>query len=427
VLAADAPGTVKLNEWTPPGRIDDEETSDRETFGYEASWTLIRKLMDEIGEDGMREVLAAANDREIAYLGAPEPERVSTPNDWRRFFDLLEERGASKLADTVFERWIVTVDQEPLLHDRRVARRAYAALVDAGSGWLPGYVIRDPLGRWDFARATREIATATAILGTRNEIARIAAEAGVTPSGGLRAAYEGAERDLEGVRQLAADELAAVTGLEAAVARVGGERGLLTSIGLIGEDPAGALAAATSAYVAGDLEATTSGAAAVDGVFDRALDAGRNRAIGGAAALGLGGAGIGAAVVLRRRRRQLVASNGGAVTAEASEAPPGDTPADVTVPTDPSGDIAVTAQPASTTATPEPGDAAAEPEPPAPKRRRRSRKSGPDPTPTTPVSGPDSPDATERPPEPYATLGGPATTASAAEPAEPGRAEGDES
>jgi hypothetical protein len=374
VLGADAAGTVQLNAWTHPGRIDDDETNDRETFGYEASWTLTRKLVKEIGEDGMRKVLAAANDHEIAYVGAPEPEHVSTPNDWRRYFDLLEERGASKIADTVFERWIVTEDEKPLLEDRRVARRAYAALVDAGDGWLPGYVIRDPLGRWDFARATREIAAATAILETRDAIARVAAEAGVSPSGELEAAYEGAERDLGPVRDLATDELAAVTGLDEAVERVAAERGLLTSIGLIGEDPAATLDAARSAYAAGDLEATTSGADAVNGVFDRALDAGRTRAIGGIVAIGVGGAGIGWAVLLGRRRRSRRAVAAAAVTTE---------PAGATEPAE------------SAEAT---GTAALA------------------------LGG------TESPAEPYATLGDPATTASAAaEPAGPGRAEGDES
>ncbi len=298
-------GTVDLNTWTHPGRIDDEETSNREHFGYEASWTVIRTLVHEIGEDSMRKVLAAANATEIAYVGATAPEKVTLKNDWRRFLDLLEESGGSTSAEDLFRRWVVSPDQEPLLDARHDARTAYAALLDAGDGWQPGYVVREPMSRWEFGRAGREMDEAEAILATRDEVATAAGTLGVAPPATLREAYEGATDDLDGVRDLASAQLATVTALEAATARVTAERDVFTSIGLIGEDPVARLAAASAAFSAGDTAAADATAASVDALVAGAADAGRGRTlvagVAGAGVLVLGGGGV---VALRRRRRR---------------------------------------------------------------------------------------------------------------------------
>ena len=93
-VSRQSPAAIALNGWTSPGRIDDEETNARETYGYQASWSAMRSLMDGIDEDRMQGVLAAAHARRTAYVGAGEPETVSYRNDWRRLLDLLEESGS---------------------------------------------------------------------------------------------------------------------------------------------------------------------------------------------------------------------------------------------------------------------------------------------------------------------------------------------
>ena len=79
---------------------------------------------------------------------------------------------------------------------------------------------------------------------------------------------------------------------------------MFTSIGLIGEDPAAGLTAATAAFTAGDIAGADAAADAVAAQMTGAADAGRTRAIvgglGGAALLGLG---AGGAVAVYRRRR----------------------------------------------------------------------------------------------------------------------------
>lgn len=300
-------GAIELNLWTHPGRIADDKTDEREHFGYEASWTVVRTLLDEIGEESMRAVLAAARANETAYPGAGKPETVAIKNDWRRFLDLLEEAGGSNGAEALFRNWIVSDEQVALLDARRDARSAYASLMGASDGWMAGYVIRDPLGRWEFGRATTEIGEASAILALRDEIAIRAAELSVAPPTTLRVAYEGAIDGLESVHALAETQLATATDLDAAAAKVAAERDVFASIGLIGEDPGASLAAASAAFSAGDTAAADAGADSVAAVMARAADAGRTRAlVGGLAGVGLIVLGAGAVVGVRRRRLPFV-------------------------------------------------------------------------------------------------------------------------
>jgi hypothetical protein len=178
-------------------------------------------------------------------------------------------------------------------------------LLAASKGWQPGYVIRDPLGRWEFGRATTEIGEATAILALRDEIATHAAELAVPPPTTLRAAYEGATDDLDSVHALAETQLATATDLDTAAAKVAAERDVFASIGLIGEDPGAALAAASASFSAGDTATADAGADSVAAVMTGAADAGRTRAlVGGLAGVGLIALGAGGAFAVYRRRRQ---------------------------------------------------------------------------------------------------------------------------
>jgi hypothetical protein len=294
---------VALNTWTHPGRIGDSATSKREHFGYEASWTVIRALTDEIGEASMKKVLAAANLHQTAYIGAARPESVAPQNDWRRFLDLLQGIGGSKSAEDLFRHWVVSPDQAPLLDARAQARTVYTALLNAGRGWQPGYGIRDAMGRWAFAEASRQMTKATDVLATRDQIAARAAGLGVAPPSSLRTAYETATSDLDSVRELAAAQLATATAVKSASDRVAAERDLFTSIGLIGEDPGASVAAATTEFAAGDTARANASAASAEALVGGAADTGRTRALaGGLAGVGLIGVGVGGVVALRRRR-----------------------------------------------------------------------------------------------------------------------------
>jgi hypothetical protein len=253
-----APGdsaAVPLAEWTHPGRIGDRETEAREHYGYEASWTVIRSLVDEIGVDGMKAVLRAAKDRTIAYVGAVQPETVADTVDWKRFLDLLEETGGSTKAEAVLRRWVIAPSDASLLDARSTARTAYGQLLDAGHGWLPPAFVRLPMSSWEFGEAGRRIADAEAVLVTRDRIAALVAPIGLDPPSALRSAYESATTGLEPVEALARSELDGATAMVAADAAVHAPRDTFATIGLIGSEPNAALTDARSAFQAGAQDA----------------------------------------------------------------------------------------------------------------------------------------------------------------------------
>jgi hypothetical protein len=381
-ISAVSAGAVPLNAWGPPGRIADDATEARETYGYEASWTIVRALVNEIGEERMRNVLVAADAHQAAYVGAGKPETITYDSDWRRLLDLLEERGGSKDATALFRQTVVTDDQKPLLVERAAAREAYARLVTEGKGWLPGYVIRDPMGRWEFADATAAMTKAHSVLDTRAKIEVAAAALGVEPPTSLRTAYEGATTDLAKVQALADRQLATEADLATAGKRLARERPPVTAIGLIGEDPGGDLAAARSAFSAGDLDGVDVDLASMNSALDRALELGQQR-VGAGAAVVLGVAAAGGVTVfaVRRRRRRVAEAAALTVAVPAGAALP-DAPA-----------AAAEATPVAAEAPP----AAESPAPPKAARSRTRRAPASDASPATAATAPPEPESSAPP------------------------------
>jgi hypothetical protein len=296
---------VPLADWTHPGRINDTDTGARETYGYEASWTVIRSLVSEIGIDGMQAVIQAARDHQIAYVGAVEPEKVGGPVDWQRFLDLLEEAGGSTTADDLFRRWVVAAADRELLDVRAAARTAYEGLAAAGGDWLPPAFVRVPMSSWDFSEAERRIPKAAAVLASRDQIVAVLATSGIDAPTDLRMAYESATTGMDAAQATADAELIAARALVAARAAADAPRDALVTIGLIGATPDADIAAALTAFQSGAPDAAQR-AQQVTALIGGSAGVGQGRI-----ALGLGGLVVVAvllfvaAVLVRRRRAPL--------------------------------------------------------------------------------------------------------------------------
>ena len=228
------PAAVRLNDWTFPGRIADDQTDAHEAYGYDAAWTVVRTIASELGPDRMRAVLAAAEARQIAYAGAGTPEQVTGRTDWRRLLDLFDERGGSRTADDVFRRWVVNDAQRADLDARQTARTAYAGLVDAGGDWLPPMFVRDAMADWRFDEAASRIDTAHAVLEQRDELDRVASQLGAPAPTDLRTAYQTATSSLAPAKTLATREITDGQAAVAAATAVAAPRDLFMTIGLLG-------------------------------------------------------------------------------------------------------------------------------------------------------------------------------------------------
>jgi hypothetical protein len=194
--------------------------------------------------------------------------------------------------------------ERPLLAARTDARTAYATLVERGTGWLPGLAVRRPMADWDFDDAGTQITAAGAILSTRDRIAALASTVGASVPSALRVAYEAAT-DLAPVGVLADGELTTLHAVAATKTRVARPRDLVTSVGLIGVEPAAELATSIAAFGAGDMSGASAAASRADALLAGAAESGQTRLLvgGGVVAggtLAVGGSGV---LVWRRRRR----------------------------------------------------------------------------------------------------------------------------
>ncbi len=270
----------RLNSWPPPSRID-EDTEAAEDFGYDASWTVIHTIMTEVGEQRMRDVFEAATARTIVYVGAGPAESATGAADWRRFLDLVEIVGGAKNASGIFEGWVVTNAERPELVARMTARSRYSRLVDTGDGWLPGLVIRKPMGDWAFDKAGDAMAAAETVLVDRNGLQAATAELGLDFPTALEPAYEQADStdDLTGLETRIDRWMDATAPIRAARDALVQERGPFVAIGLLGTQPETGYAAGLAAWAAGDDAGAVAGASATLATLAGAAEIGRGRAI----------------------------------------------------------------------------------------------------------------------------------------------------
>lgn len=296
-------GAIRLSDWSTP-TLSSAISDDQETYGYNASFGVIRALADEVGLEGLARVVDAASHDLIAYQGDPAPEAWLRASDWRRLLDLAEEVGGSAAASQLFAAHVVTEADLALLTTRAEARAAYDALEAAGAGWTPPLAIRRAMGAWDFAEATAAMAAAQQILTTRDAIAAAVSPLGLDAPRGLEVAYEEAQ-DLAEVTADADALLAAVDQLVAAHAAADEDRGLTATIGLLGGGVDDELASADRAFRDGDARDVLAASHAAQDVLEGAGQAGLRR-IGALLALAL----IGVALHQGRRAMALGADEG---------------------------------------------------------------------------------------------------------------------
>jgi hypothetical protein len=246
-VSREAEVAFPLNDWPEASTVEGADTQAVESYGYNASWRVIRQLMDEVGEQGMRDVLRAAAEHQIAYLGEGPPEQLEAAlakPDWRILLDLLEERAGASETGELFETWVLRPDEMATLRAREAARKDYQRLIEDGAGWAPPLTVRRAMAAWDFEVARQRIDEADAVLAQRDRVERLANAVGVESSDRLELAYETGTADLADASTLAEEQIDTLQRLGDAAADVAAERDLFTEVGLFNETPGGVLAQA---------------------------------------------------------------------------------------------------------------------------------------------------------------------------------------
>ena len=65
-VRADDPGRLRLNQWGEPD-LQSGDTDAQEQYGYNASWSVLQGIVDEIGVDGLAAVVQAADEHQMPY------------------------------------------------------------------------------------------------------------------------------------------------------------------------------------------------------------------------------------------------------------------------------------------------------------------------------------------------------------------------
>jgi hypothetical protein len=307
-------GQPKLSNWRFAGpRASGEELA---VVGYEyaAACYLVSSMVDRMGLERMRDVLAALLDDELAYRSGDQVlQGRGGAQEWREWLDAVDELGLvpAGVTDLDFAQDLVaefgagSETTTALLPARSRARALYHDLLTSIGDWsVPEAVLR-PMAEWSFTFATvaidfeigaYEAATATSV--ALPEVDAV--------NGPLKDLVEGAGTlaELDAAVVAATEQQAAAEAIAAARTALDEPLDPLEEIGLSGTDLQVTLAEGIEAVAALDNEKAMAAAARIDSTLAGASQQGLFR-VGSAAAivLVLLALVIGLLVWSRRRRR----------------------------------------------------------------------------------------------------------------------------
>jgi hypothetical protein len=303
VIASD-PGAARLSDWQNFLQADSETVRQKEEYGYNTSFAVIRHIADDVGAEKLPVLLKAAIDRDIAYRGDVPAEKVNGNSNWRRVLDLAENIGGSTKAVEELRTYVLNDTESALLSTRTETRAAYTALRSASVDWAPTVYLRRQMDNWDFDLATVSIAEASTAIGVRDALRTRAGALALTMPVSYEAIYEAEAVDLSGTKGKADEIDKALASVALATESVNAKRSLFTKVGLWGRKPTVQLDATRQAFNDDKLADVDGLSRATIATIDAAPAIGKKRvggAVGGLVFL------VGAptlAFAMRRRRRR---------------------------------------------------------------------------------------------------------------------------
>ncbi|MCP5025191.1 MAG: M1 family metallopeptidase [Actinomycetia bacterium] len=293
-----------LNRWSR--FMSDPED---EEWGYNASWTVMHAIAEEVGFPTIAAAVASAEAGTIPYEGGLEPEPGQGRHDWRFLLDLLENHGSvtDDAVRELFEEWVLTDSEARELEARGESRVTYFDLMDAAGDWAIPVAVRLPMSNWDFDEADELMADAAEILDGRDQLVVDLEVVGAALPDSVETAFESAEDGFTETTETLEDVAAAAGEIGTAHELATASPSLFERVGLLGVDLDAELGDAIEAFEAGDLDRSGDEAAEIEDLLELADRDGKLRV--GAVA---GGVVILLLLVLvwrQRRRRRLVAAD----------------------------------------------------------------------------------------------------------------------
>ncbi len=199
-----------LTEWNPQ---PDDGFDGTETYGYVNSFSVIRRLVDEIGSDRLADVLEAVIARRRAYPDENGETPTGALTGWQQFLDLSEQIGEARGLEQIYRELVVTDAQAELLDRRAEVLIAYAALTERGGSWTPPEAVRRPMAGWQFDDASAALSDANQVLDTRDQLIDVIGPLGLTTTPAIETAYQNEARELDRIAAQLDDHLQAAIDL----------------------------------------------------------------------------------------------------------------------------------------------------------------------------------------------------------------------
>lgn len=311
-----APGAQPLNVWVNPGA--DEDAQAIEDYGYASAYAVMQALVDDIGADGLRALIAHADAGLLPYVGDPEAEESFGASDWRYLYDLADRLVGSERVAELFDAYVLSDDDRAQVAVRAGLIERYDALATEGGDLSPPLEVRRRMASWSFDRAASAMDESTALLADIDALAAVLDDRSIPMPSALEDSYESA-RDIDDTTTLHG-ELAEVAPVVVEADAATDDIDPVQWIGLVGTDIGGRRDAVLAAFDEGDAEEAASRADAVLSSTDEA----RVAAVARLAAVLLLAVVATATVRLRRRggHEPTVVTDGAVPPTDGTSVPP---------------------------------------------------------------------------------------------------------
>ena len=267
-------------------------------------WTTALEALVSVSDSSTVSTVVAALDAGVpAYAGVGD-EFVDEPIGWQRFTDVYEHVGGVQATPAAM-RLSVAADQLIELDRRDVALLDYRALEERAAPWALPPLLRDAMAAWDFDAAAAHQGPISDLVGARDEM--ITAAEGVSLQIGpfVQDRFETADEAMDRAWELYVEQRETLDVVAEALRLEGDERGLLSSLGMLGRDADGAIADVVTGWNAGDFEHAAGRAEELIEEYDTSVGRGTLRLVLPLAALVA--VGLAGQALLRRRRARRVA------------------------------------------------------------------------------------------------------------------------
>lgn len=287
-----------LAEWT-----SEDRSAESEAWAYATSWSLTDEAARMAGDAGFQQTL----NRMAAGLDGYDPLTAETSDDAsaasvadsHAYLDHLDAVTDEPVVEALAGR-ILGEGTDAVLAARATSRTAYQALLVLAGDWGDPAPVRAAMVEWRFPDADAEMAAAGEWLIERNRLLFLIERSGLTAPDRLLAAYRTHGGGASAWSEIDA-ERAVVAAHAEVTERLAAGLNPIQRVGLlIGPSPEDRLAAAGTAFAAGDLRAAADELASLDRDLEAATAGGLFRIL--AVLVAVGGALVLGSYALRRRR-----------------------------------------------------------------------------------------------------------------------------